>query len=132
MSKQSAMWRHKSEGISISFFRGFHSHCSSHLPHFYDITWLIIETLFKDRMGVLCSLGTFRERTLHVILLICWWPKAAQMNNVFLKNRRSKLKLVEKLHSYKLNTWSTKNFDTIVSRKCTNMILLIFHIFIIS
>ena len=29
------------------FFRGFLSHFYSHLPHFYDVTWLIFEKLYK-------------------------------------------------------------------------------------
>ena len=29
-----SMWRNTNEGLSISFFRGFVSHFSSHLPHF--------------------------------------------------------------------------------------------------
>ena len=30
-----------------SLFAGFLSHFSSHLPPFYDVTWLIFETLWK-------------------------------------------------------------------------------------
>ena len=29
------------------FFRGLHSHFSFHLPNFYDVTWVIFETLCK-------------------------------------------------------------------------------------
>ena len=28
------------------FFRGFHFHFSSYVPHFYDVKWLIFETLY--------------------------------------------------------------------------------------
>ena len=38
---KSALWRHKNKGLSISFLGIFFSTS----PHFYDVTWLIFDTL---------------------------------------------------------------------------------------
>ena len=54
VAKKNSMRRHKNEGLSISFFRGFLSRFSFHLPHFYDVTccflsdFLHVRTVFGD------------------------------------------------------------------------------------
>ena len=86
------------------FFRGFLSHFPSHLPHFYDATWLIFESLLSPTtktfptiiIGNYCPLsypfrslyimyvsGSLREKTMAIKLINN--PNDCKLNCPFFK-----------------------------------------------